>query len=211
MEELHPELKEIIEQAAKAIDAESKTDVVSDFKRIEEILFDEQGDPDMQHQLYAMRVLATKEEAENIDAVVKDFRTDTESQSFVAVELIGEGNDIYGGLSNMRLAMSVTEDESTVGLIVRVGGYVKDKDNKERIGESVVTIMHASKYICSAVRVKGTDEVVYNTMTIDEWEMGESKLVDAIVMMSVMPRYLREKKPRIYNAIKLDLEESDED
>ena len=213
MEELHPELKEIIENAAKELDTESQEACVNDFKRIERTLFEEQGDPDFQHQLYAMRALVSgSEEAYRPeDTEVKDFREDKDSKTFIAVELIGEGNDIYGGLSNMRLAMSLADDETCVGTIVRCGGYIKDKDNKERIGESVVTIMYASKYICSAVRTKGTDEVVYNTITIDDWEMGESKLIDAIVMMSVMPRYLREKRPRVYNALKLELEETDDE
>jgi hypothetical protein len=212
MEELHPELKEIIENAARELDSESQEACVDDFKRIEKTLFEDQGDPDFQHQLYAMRAIAKDTELEIADGVeVKDFRQDKDSKTFIAVELIGEGNDIYGGLSNMRLAMSLADDETCVGTIVRCGGYIKDKDNKERIGESVVTIMYASKYICSAVRTKGTDEVVYNTITIDDWEMGESKLIDAIVMMTVMPRYLREKRPRLYNALKLELEETDDE
>ena len=212
MEELHPELKEIIEKAARELETESQEACVSDFKRIEKTLFEEQGDPDFQHQLYAMRALATDAELDTADgAEIKDMREDKDSKTFIAVELIGEGNDIYGGLTNMRLAMSLADDETCVGTIVRCGGYIKDKENKERIGESIVTIMYASKYICSAVRTKGTDEVVYNTIKIDDWEMGESKLIDAIVMMTVMPRYLREKKPRVYNALKLEMEESDDE
>lgn len=231
--ELHPDLVEIIDTAESEIMSDVMDSVARDFTEIEQFMWDKLGDPDGEGSIWNVVVLADNT-GDAMDAVVNmdpettiqmnkpdDLELGTgEEMGLLGIEAIGAYGNVYDGLLNAHTMLAVAERDP-VGLLIRVGGHGSSKAQDENVRPSeasdrfdvVVSVLCTSAAVYSIVRKIGSDEKPIMDMTkITDVEVGQSRLVDAVMMTYMAPRVVRDlNSPEMYQSFLEDLRKATEE
>ena len=197
MEEIHPDLEQIIRDAGIKIEAEEKQSILNDFKKIEELLNEEQGDPDGITEIYSVTV-----------------SEHPSGKQYLNARLAAKSSDTYQVLGSPMLGTMLAEEEGNVGLLLRVGAYYRDnsrdyasdKISDDPDGESILCAAVTGSFIAYCLRNRG-QEPIYEIKSLEEWTPGESRLLDAMLLSFMGPRYMKDKFPHIYEGVLRELEE----
>jgi len=218
--EVHPDLEGILEEARENVLGPMKESVTHDFTLLEEQLFKKFGNPE-QSEVWALKVIAdNKEEADKYMADNPDSETllgskheDGNEDGLMSLENVGEGDDIYDGLSNMKMASALQMMDNTRGVLVRVGAWASAKaaENGERPSESedkretVITMMITNGSILTACRFLDDDKVEVDYKGVGEYNYEESKLTDALMTFWFAPQQMKAKHPKIWAAMEEEI------
>lgn len=208
LNEVHPDLEEILVGAEEQIATDVVESVREDFTQIEQFMWDKMGDPNGDATLWGVSIQADNmadamdriTEMDNVMTINKpdDIPTSDEG-GLLGIELLGEGGDMYGLLFSMDMMKTLVKKDP-VGIIVRVGGYASGKAQEENVRPSqasdasdvVVTCMCTNAAVYTIIRNAKTGESVHSQhQRIDQIEVGESKMVDALMACFMAPSILR--------------------
>lgn len=216
--EEHPELDQIMENAQKELLSEVKQQMIQDFTAFERQLFESQGDPDCNSEIWALQIVAkSKEEIQ--ERIAEGLVTDEsligeelnpDHEGMMALTKIGSGSDIYEGLDNYMMSCQVSEIESVCGVLIRCGAWqapLSDEPSTIRPSEhpekrsSIITLMVTNSMLVSCVRDSITNETIINSMLLTDYEFDESKLSDALVRFWLAPQKIKEDHPKVWEGI----------
>lgn len=222
LNEVHPELEEILTTAEDKLVDHVIDSVLEDFKQIEQAMWDKIGDPDGLAALFGVHILANNM-ADAMDKVVelgedamplnKPDDIDSDEGGLLGIECYGETGHAYDMLPSPEMLLAIAEKDP-VGIIVRVGGHssqtaVKDGKRPSQADDRqdvVLTVMctHAAVYtIVRFVSDPSRTEIVVQQLA--ELNVGESKLVDAIVTTFMGPNIIRDQRPEMFEDFKEEL------
>lgn len=209
LNEVHPELADIIEGAESQIMSDVTTEVLLDFKMIEQGMWEQMGDPDGIATVWTVNILADNmadamdKQVELGDSIVqlnKPDDIDEPEAGLMGIHLIAQSGNLYSELLKPSTMLAVAEADP-VGLIVRVGGFSSAEANDKGIRPSeaddredvVVTVLCTNAVVYTIMRsVSNPDkDLVIDTKPVFEVTYGESKLIDAVMMTYMAPQVVR--------------------
>ena len=209
LNEVHPELADIIEGAESQIMSDVTTEVLVDFKMIEQGMWDQMGDPDGIATVWTVNILADNmadamdKQVELGDSIVqlnKPDDIDEPEAGLMGINLIAQSGNVYSELLNPKTMLAVAEADP-VGLIVRVGGYSSKQAGKDGIRPSqaddredvVVTVLCTNAVVYTIMRKVSNpnDDLIIDTKPVFEITYGESRLIDAVMMTYMAPQVVR--------------------
>jgi len=223
LNEVHPELEDILTNAEDKLIEHVVDSVLDDFKQIEEAMWDRLGDPDGLASVFGVHILANNM-SDAMDKVVelgddavplnKPDDIDSEEGGLLGVELYAQTGQAYELLPNPEMLLAIAEKDP-VGLIVRVGGHSSETATKEgkRPSEAddrkdvVLTVMCTHAAIYTIVRFIGESRTEIMVKQLSDMVVGESKLVDAIVTTFMGPNIIRDQRPEMFEDFKEELRE----
>lgn len=221
---VNSEGKEFLEELETIMsDAESKVyddvvaSVLEDFKKIEEKLWDEYGDPDNVATIWSVVLRASGEEEsqkylDSEEANAINILPEGETIAGVlGIEPVAEGGNIYEMLSDPKIIFGLAKDDS-VGMIVRIGGWateekgVRPSQSKERKNMALTMLCTNNAFMSISRVVENPDkEPIINAERMDKIKMGEQRLVDAMILARSMPIAIKEDMPDVYSALMKDI------
>jgi hypothetical protein len=218
--EIHPDLEGILEEAKENVLGPMRESVTHDFGLLEEQLFKKFGSPE-QSEVWALKVIAdNKEESDKYIAEHPDTEQlngskvgDGNEDGLMSLENLGEGEDIYDGLSNMKMASALQMMKGSRGVLVRVGAWASAKaaESGERPSESddkretVITMMITNGSILTACRFLDDDKVEIDYKSVGDYNYEESKLTDALMTFWFAPQQMKAKHPKIWAAMEEEI------
>lgn len=196
LDEIHPDLTSIMRSAESGITEEAYKQIGDDFEKIEATMWESEGDPDGDAQLYVVTEMVDGNDTAGL--IITPFGT--------------IGQNVYDMLKDPALCKQIAEND-TLGIILRCGGKAKDKDNLDAEGDNVaLSVLVCGTGIFAVTRIIDKDEVVraserldhiYDRQMTDDVEglsvMG--KLADQMILSYVVPPLLKRHKPDIYEEI----------
>ncbi len=215
-DEIHPELDGIMSAAEIEIEAEMSAVMCKNYREIEEKLFVMRGDPDTTGEVYTMHLLADNTEATNeyIDnnpSYVIERPDGGESTGLLGLDLVGTGGNLYDGLSDVKAAVIIDQDESVHGVVARVGAWVSDmkdglmpRDSPNK-ADGIITAFISNAGLVVVCRNFATLEVTTEYMSMRTYKSGEHKLVDALVVFWYGPRKMKAEYPEMYESMLLHI------
>ena len=227
-EDIHPDLESIMQEAVGNMVEESKEALFQDFKNLEQAMFDQNGDPDGTHEMWAAVMVASTADttatfvADNPQMKVVNPVTPGEENGLLGLVKVGEGSDIYEPLNDPETAVAVSTIEDCVGVIIRCGGWAKpaDADDDTRPSEhpdrvdSIITVMVTNSCLLSGYRRSdGNEEPMYQmTMFDGEKDIDElGQLPMSLIRFWHFPKHLKATKPELYDQIVAHVQSMDED
>jgi hypothetical protein len=217
-ENIHPEIESIMEDADESVLGPIREEALREFKKLESNMFDSLGDPHGEAQIFTIKASSVTEEniAEmgksdsKAKLIGKELSLGDTVMSLDAVYL----GDIYEGLADMRAASEIAMDKDICGVIFRVGGYasesalttdIKPSEAEDRI-DSIVTGMVTNGSLMTVCRLLDSSTIESNYTSVEKHEMGESKLLDALMTFWFAPQQLMIKEPGLWQTIKAQIE-----
>jgi hypothetical protein len=197
LDEIHPDLTSIMKSAESGITKEAYDQIGQDFEKIEATMWESEGDPDGDAQLY----------------VVYEMVDSTDTAGLVITPFGTIGENVYTMLKDPALCKEIAEN-NTLGLILRCGGKAKDKDNLEAEGDNVaLSVLVCGTGIFAVTRLIDKDEIVRSSERLDhiydrrmdddsvDGLSGMGKLADQMILSYVVPPLLKQNKPDLYAEI----------
>lgn len=196
LDEIHPDLTSIMKSAESGITAEAYDQIGQDFEKIEATMWETEGDPDGDAQLYVVTEMVDSKDTAGL--LITPFGT--------------VGDDVYSMLKDPALCKEIAENK-VLGLILRCGGKAKDRDNLDADGDNVtLSVLVCGTGIFAVTRLIDKDEVVraserldhiYDRQMTDDVEglSGMGKLADQMILSYVVPPLLKQHKPEVYAEI----------
>lgn len=196
LDEIHPDLTSIMRSAESGITEEAYKQIGDDFDKIEATMWESEGDPDGDAQLYVVTEMVDGNDTAGL--IITPFGT--------------IGQNVYDMLKDPALCKQIAENE-TLGIILRCGGTAKDNENMEGEGENVaLSVLVCGTGIFAVTRIIDKDEVVraserldhiYDRQMTDDVEglSGMGKLADQMILSYVVPPLLKRHKPDVYEEI----------
>lgn len=199
LDEIHPDLTSIMKDAESGITEEAFDQIGKDFDQIESTMWEAEGDPDGDAQLY----------------VVKELIND-EGIAGLTITPFGQiGDDVYAMLKDPALCKQIAE-EPTLGLILRCGGKARPTDDGEGSAEDVaLSVLVCGTGIFAVTRLVGSDEIVRASKRLDDifkdgtvnedaeagGLSGMGRLADQMILSYIVPPLLKKHKPDVYELI----------
>jgi hypothetical protein len=208
--EAHPELQGILEEAEATIITDVVESVARDFEEIESYMWKNLGDPQGHSQAWGVSIEATSmadamdriremEESE-VMTINKPDDLDSDEAGLLGIELLADGDDMYSMLFSRDLLMALAKKDP-VGLIVRVGAHASEKATGEDVRPSqasdaqdiVLTCLCTNAAVYTIIRsVESGELIASHSAPCNEVEIGESKLIDAMLAAFMAPAILRD-------------------
>lgn len=220
LEEIHPDLPEIIEEAENNAFKEAIESIKEDFITIEQRLWEDYGDPDTETSVWSVTLQATTPEdaKELLDNTPDDVnlvhtpKNINDVAGMLGVYRVATGGDVYKMLADPKIIFELAKDDS-VGMIVRLGGYAStEKDvspSKSKTKQNMaLAILCTNSTVISIARMVDDpeQEPVVTATRIDDVEFGQQRLIDAVVMAYSLPQAVRREMPKVFNSIIEDIE-----
>lgn len=205
LRETHPELADVMRQAAEAELSRMRDSFIEELREIEEKFFIERGDAEDNAEAWVISI--------NESETVVDHDSGIATGQLVFSPVENAPLDIYELLRSNDLFLSML-GEDVVGLLVRVGGTARGVDI--RTGEEVegkdvtITIMVNGTGMFTACRMLKDNEVVTESVLNDEINKnldegkdltGRGELADVAVSAFMAPKQIRLNKPEIADAM----------
>lgn len=223
LNEVHPELEEILTNAEEKLVDHVIDSVLEDFKQIEQAMWDNIGDPDGLATIFGIHILADNmadamdkvvELGEEVTALNKPDDIGSDEGGLLGVEMYAQTGQAYDLLPSPEMLLAIAEKDP-VGVILRVGGHSSETATKEgkRPSEAtdrkdvVVTIMCTHAAVYSIVRFVGDNNTHVQVKQLSELVVGESRLVDAVVTTFMGPNVIRDQRPDMFENFKEELRE----
>ena len=223
LNEVHPELEEILTNAEDKLVEHVVDSVLEDFKEIEQAMWDRIGDPEGLASMFGVHILANNM-AEAMDKVAelgddampinKPDDIPSEEGGLIGVECYGQTGQAYEMLPSPEALLAIAEKDP-VGIIVRVGGHSSETAVKQGKRPSqaddrkdvVITVMCTHAAVYSIVRFSFSGETVINATQLGEVKIGESRLIDAVITTFMGPNIIRDQRPDMFENFKEELRE----
>ena len=214
------ELKNIIDESGKEVQAEFDKKPLEAFIEIEKNIFEQFGYEDDSY-LFSMEMVAN-----SIDEVNELKKTNTiraiglDSQEIhnraMRVSVIGSG-ELFPMLDNLYESFKYADNDNNVGLIVRSGVYMSqtakelgvEPSEAEDRQNGVITVLCTGDKITTLCRVEGSTEVTTQIVKCEDIEPGDQKLLDALMHFYFLPRLLKDSRPNIFKALMKDYGKQD--
>lgn len=221
LNEVHPELEEILTNAEDKLVDHVIDSVLEDFKQIEQAMWDRIGNPEGLASVFGVHILA-ENMADAMDKVVelgdeaqplnKPDDIPSDEGGLIGIQHYAETGHAYDLLPSPEMLLAIAERDP-VGLIVRVGGHssetaVKDGKRPSQADDRkdvVITVMCTHAAVYSIVRMIGSGETHIQIEQLADLEVGKSKLVDAIVTTFMGPNIIRDQRPEMFEDFKEEL------
>lgn len=200
LNEVHPELAEIMSEASKAETEAMANGFIDDLLQVEEKMFNDFGNPDGNAWTWVISLGEPGEYNEETGNTSGDL-------TFTPV---CKGGDVYEILKDRKLFGRLLLNDA-VGLIVRVGGKAHGTD-EFKPQDVIVTIMVNGSGLFTAVRLLGddrvetewvgTDVISANVTGEDECPSitGKGRLADTAFSTYMAPTVLRDSRPEMASA-----------
>lgn len=212
-ESIHPELEQIMQDAEENVIGTRHKNLLADLTAIEEALMNDKGDPDGTSEMYFIEMTepdCTKlAEIKAAGAKILGEEIPIEQrEGMLAVILVGEGGDIYNGLSDVTSMVEATERKDVVGVMIRVGAWFVKQDKNEplvRPSESehkqnaVTTMLVTSQSIATVVRNLDTKEMMYEVESLEDGKWRINKLSNALTLFYHAPTSIKLTNPEIWD------------
>jgi hypothetical protein len=189
--------KESVNDAFNELVEEAISGVFESLKELESQINDKFGDPDILGQVWAVISTADRDE------------TDQFGEDKVEAVLTGQGDDLYAGLVNERLAIAHSLVKGKIGTMIRTGAWMS-LDKEIRPSEDpqrksvIITVAYLANHIFVLVRSEdgNLDTSVLNEAGYNEGGAGgHQRLVDAVLDFDYLPIALKEHEPEKYTEI----------
>jgi hypothetical protein len=209
------EAEQIINGASKRINSDRAEGVSTEFKDLESAMWSQLGEPGGMHGLYAITEVASEDIAETMKSVADEPNRlirgqgtvdGQEPDALIGLQLVAEGGDIYEMLGHQHLSLSMAREKSIVGVLARMDANATNAETEEK-NDACITVMLLADKAYVAVRQYGKEgEPVFHTQIhSDDYEQGENRLIDAMLVFFALPKQMYEKKPRVMEALYKDL------
>lgn len=215
---IHPDLEGIIEGASEALAKATLAATLSNYREIEQHLFESRGNPDTEAEIWLMKIEADTVEKARTYLETQDNepinKLSGDGDGLLSLALVASG-DVYEGLNNRRLSFDVSLNSKGHGVAVRAGAWkapalegMRASEHPDR-EEGVLTMFVSMDgiVVVSRTLTESDDKVAVEHTPIENYEMGESKLVDAIIKFWFGPRTLRDNSPVLFKAMLERLED----
>ncbi len=225
MSDVHPDLEGIMENAQKIVEAECTSVLTNNFKDIEQNLFKIHGKPYMHQELWALRRVATNPDRTETFIVNNPEHPltalDGESEGQLAIEMIGESDDILDGLTDRCASFALATDENNYGVMMRITtlatppewegdpSLCPNTDKKDALLICFVTNISVA-LIARGFNPTGAD--TYYCATGD-YEFGKRKYnyVDVLVNYFLGPKKLKRRNPLLFASLIEEFAQEDDE
>jgi hypothetical protein len=216
--------QDILAEAAKILDGASERflseraeGVGREFLKLENAMWQQMGKPNGEHSLFSVCLIEDKdmdsvlqEVKDNPNRLIKGEGTidGQKPDSMLGLSLVAEGGDIYEMLEHKMLSLHLATDDSVIGVLARMDATGRSpQEDKSAKHDVCVTMMLIAEAIYIAVRMYNEPdaEVMFSTIHSDDYEGGQDKLVDAMLVFFALPKAMYSEKPAVMKALYQDL------
>jgi len=211
MSDVHPDLEGIMENAQKIVEAECTPVLTNNFTDIEQSLFKIHGEPYMRQELWALRRVATNPDGTETFIVNNPEHPltalDGESEGYLAIEMIGEGDYIVAGLADRRASFALATDENNYGVMMRLAVWVAPPEWEGRPiscpdrehGLFICFVTNIS--VAYIIRSLNLDEADTYYCATGDYEFGKHSFADVLVTHFLGPKKLKRRSPLLFAAL----------
>jgi hypothetical protein len=214
--------KDILAEAAKIVDgvserllSERAEGIGTEFLKLEQAMWNQMGKPEGTHSLFSVCLVDDKD----IEAVFEEVKATPERlvkgegtidgqkpDSMLGLSKVADGGDIYEMLEHKMLSLHLAVDDSVVGVLARMDATGRHPDEDEK-HEVCVTMMLLAEAIYVGVRRynEPDSDVLFTTIHANDYEAGQDRLVDAMLLFFAMPKAMYAEKPTVMKALYQDL------
>lgn len=209
------EAAKIVNEASERVTSDRAEGVETEFKKLEQAMWTELGEPEGLHSLFTINQVPSDEVDGVLDHVSKhperlvqgeDTIEGSKPDVLIGFSKVAEGGDIYEMLEHKLLSLSVAREESVIGVLARMDAKATNSETSEK-ADACITLMLLADNCYVAVRQyeKPDEPVFYTKIHADEYEQGVNKVIDAMLLFFAVPKAMFQQKPAVMEALYKDL------
>lgn len=188
---------ESVEEAFQEMQVDLTVEILESLKEIENQVYESSGDPDIVGQTWAIVSSALA------------AGTDEFEENRIQVVLTGQGEDLFAGLADERLAVATSLIKGKIGTMIRTGAWLaptsdfKASEHPEK-KSCIISGFYLAQHIFFIVRDQEQNVIPY-VISRGQFENGEAQkhteLIEALLDFHYLPMTLKLDDPASYEEI----------
>lgn len=188
---------ESVKEAFQEMQVDLIADILESLKEIENQIHEVSGDPDTVGQTWAIVSTALAAETNEFE------------ENRIQVVLTGQGDDLFAGLEDKKLAVATSLVNGKIGTMIRTGAWLaptsdfKPSEHPEK-KSCIISGFYLAQHIFFIVRDQEQNVIPY-VISKEQFENGEAekhtRLIEALLYFHYLPMTLKLDDPAFYEKI----------